>query len=92
MPPTTGGRTSGSRTKARSSRWPGNGLRARTSASGTPRTMQRTVLAADVRRLRPSAVSEDSEVISGMNCGQLTLATMATSGSRTNSAPAAAMA
>ena len=54
--------------------------------------MQEAVLAAEVRRLRPRAVSEDSEVISGMNCGQLTLATMATSGSRTKSAPAAAMA
>ena len=92
MPPTTGGSTSGSRTKDRSSRWPGKSPRASTSASGTPNSTHSTVLAAAVRRLSPSAVSEDSEVMSGMNCGQLTRPSMAASGSSTNSAPTAAMA
>ncbi|BCW50039.1 hypothetical protein StoSoilB13_23810 [Arthrobacter sp. StoSoilB13] len=91
IPPTTGGSTSGNRTNALSNRWPGKGLRARTNASGMPRMMHTAVLAADVRRLSPSAVTEDSDVISGINCGQLTLATIATIGSRTKSAPAAAM-
>ena len=54
--------------------------------------MHRAVLAVEVRRLSPSAVRDDSEVISGMNWDQLTLATIATSGSMTNKAPAVAMA
>ena len=51
MPPTTGGSTSGSRTSDRSRPCPGKLVRASTSASGTPSTMQRTVVAAEVRRL-----------------------------------------
>ncbi|BAS11293.1 hypothetical protein AHiyo4_47150 [Arthrobacter sp. Hiyo4] len=90
MPPTTGGSTSGSRTSERRKRWPGKLPRARTRASGTPSTVHRTVLAAEVRRLNPRACNDASEVISGMNWAQLTLATMAASGSTTNRPPAAA--
>ncbi|GAP59567.1 hypothetical protein AHiyo1_28950 [Arthrobacter sp. Hiyo1] len=90
MPPTTGGNTRGRRTKARRSRCPRKGRRARTRAKGIPKTTQSAVLAAEVRRLRPNAVSEESEVTSGMNCAQLTFATMAASGNRTNKPPTTA--
>ncbi|MDI2023102.1 hypothetical protein PJL18_03650 [Paenarthrobacter nicotinovorans] len=92
MPPTTGGSTSGNRTNDLRSFCPGNSPRASTSASGTPNTMQRTVLAAEVRRLRPNAAREDSEVIRGTNCGQLTRSSMAASGRTTRRPPAAATA
>ena len=49
------------------------------------------MLTVEVRRLS-RVPRDDSEVMSGMNWDQLTLATIATSGSMTNTAPAAAMA
>ncbi|GAB3570961.1 hypothetical protein GCM10027405_36270 [Arthrobacter alkaliphilus] len=49
-----------------------------------PRTRQSAVLAAEVRRLSPNAVREESEVTNGMNCAQLTFATMAAKGNKTN--------
>jgi hypothetical protein len=55
-----------------------------------PSRTQRAVLAAEVRRLSHSAVTEDSEVTNGMNRAQSTFATMAASGSRTNNPPTAA--
>ena len=87
MPPTTGGRTSGSSTSARSTDWPGNRPRASTSAIGTPISTHTTVLAVAVFRLRTSAAREDSEVTSGTKCAQSILSRIATSGTITNSAP-----
>jgi hypothetical protein len=52
--------------------------------------MQTAVLALAVLRLKSSAASEDSEVISGMKCAQSILSRIATSGTITNSAPTVA--
>ncbi len=90
MPPTTGGSTSGSSTSERSRPWPGNWVRASTTAIGTPITMQASVLMADVRRLRASAALDPSEVISSKKLPHSTRETIATSGSSTNTAPARA--
>ena len=66
MPPTTGGSTSGSSTSERSSRWPGNDVRASTSAIGTPRTTQSTVLRPPRSAgSAPARPGDDSEVTSG---------------------------
>ena len=91
MPPTTGGSTSGSRISGRSNRTTRPSLRASTSAIGTPSSTHSSVLAAAVLQAQQQRRRrEDSLVISDQNCGQSTLATTATSGSTTNSAPSAA--
>jgi hypothetical protein len=59
-------------------------------AIGTPNAMHRVVLAADVFRLSFRAVNDEVLVISDQNCDQSTLAAIATSGSTTKIAPAAA--
>jgi hypothetical protein len=86
MPPTTGGSTSGSSTRERRRPCSRNLPRARTRANGTPRTMHRTVLAADVRRLRPKADKAGSEVTRGTKSAQFTLATIANRGRITSRA------
>src|SRR4051794_12833077 len=90
MPPTTGGRTSGSSTNERSRRRPRSRLRASTSAIGTPNATQRTVLATAVRRLSSNAARDDSDVSSEPKCDQGTLISIASNGSRTNSPPTTA--
>ena len=87
IPPTTGGSTRGSSTRARRTDWPGNRPRASTSAIGTPSTTHTAVLAVAVFKLKTSAAREDSEVISGMKCAQSILSRIATSGTITKSAP-----
>ena len=47
-PPTTGGRTSGSVTRARNSRRPAKSVRASTQASGTPTNSEMAVATVDV--------------------------------------------
>ncbi len=90
MPPTTGGSTSGSSTRARRMDWPGNCPRASTSAIGTPISTQTTVLAPAVFRLNISAARDDSEVMRPMKFGQSILSRIAISGAMTNSAPSVA--
>src|ERR1700738_4868635 len=84
MPPTTGGRTSGSRITGRNHRTSRSRLRANTSAIGTPRITHSVVLAAAVFRLSSSAVAEESLLISDQKWGQSTLTAIAISGSPTN--------
>ena len=90
MPATTGGSTSGSRTRDRTTPWPRNWVRARTSAIGTPRTTHSTVAINDVRRLRANAVNADCDVSSDGNWVQSTRVSIAASGSTMNSDPSAA--
>ena len=66
---------------------PGNRPRASTSAIGTPMSTHTTVLAVAVFKLNSNAARDDSEVMSGMKCGQSILSRIATSGTITNSAP-----
>src|SRR4051794_9008801 len=87
MPPTTGGSTSGSSISERTTRWPGNDVRASTSAIGTPRSRQSAVDASEVRRLSLSASSDSCVVTRAPNRGQSTRVAIATSGSRTKTAP-----
>ncbi|WP_341351061.1 hypothetical protein [Nocardioides convexus] len=84
MPPTTGGSTSGSRTSERTTPSQRASLRARTTASGIPSTRQSVVLAAEVRRLSPSAERAASEVTRpGKSAQAIRVASEAT-GSTTN--------
>src|SRR5690349_12261679 len=90
MPPTTGGRTRGSRTSERAMDWPRNSVRARTRAIGTPKTMHRTVLMSEVRRLSSRAAREESEVMRVPKLPHSIRVSMATRGRTTNNAPTAA--
>src|SRR5690625_6787071 len=90
MPPTTGGNTSGSRITGRNSRTNRARLRANTSAMGTPNSTHSAVLAAAVLRLSASAAVDDSLVNSAVKRGQSTRTAIASSGTTTNAAPAAA--
>jgi hypothetical protein len=64
IPPTTGGSTSGSSVSERRTDRPGNLVRAKTSAKGTPSSRQMRVATVAVSSDRRSAVSADSLVTS----------------------------
>ena len=62
-PPTTGGKTKGNNTSARSTRITGPSYRANTSAIGTPTIRQMTVLHAAVISDNRSASSDEGDEI-----------------------------
>ncbi len=90
MPPTTGGSTSGSRTNPRITDIQRKGLRASTTARGTPSTRHNAVAAAEVRRLNASASRDAGDVTSDGNVVQSTVSSIDTRGTTTNSNPSAA--
>src|SRR5690625_7155862 len=84
MPATTGGMTSRTNTTARVKVRPGKSVRAKTSASGTPRMMQATVAAVAVRRDSHSASSAAGVVSSAGNSDHVIPANNATNGTTKN--------
>lgn len=90
MPPTTGGKTSGTRISGRRNRTSRPLLRASTSAIGTPNSTHSTVLAQAVFRLSSSAVFDEELVISDQKFGQSTSIAIDNSGKTTKTIPAAA--
>ena len=90
MPPTTGGSTSGSRISERTTRMPGNRVRASTRAIGTPNTRHSSVDTVEVCRLSFRAASDDAAVISSTKRDQSTREIIATSGKITSTAPSPA--
>lgn len=89
-PPTTGGSTSGTVTRARTNRRPGNGTRASSQARGTPRTRQSRVARVAVCTDSRNAVSTPGSVSRCGRVAQGVRASNPTSGSRRNSRPIAA--
>ena len=80
MPATTGGSTSGTVTRARSTPRPRNVTRARIHATGRPSTRQTSIAAVDVTMLSHSASRRGSEASSDGRVAQSVAATIATSG------------
>ena len=82
--------TNGASTTARATALNGPRKRCRANPRGTPNTITRSVATVAVRSDRPIAVSDASEVTSSQNCGHVTRAASANSGTVTSSAPARA--